>query len=388
MDGPDLDALRKFVAPEIVYGCGARHLAGQYAANLHMRRPLVVSGPAVAAAGWTGDVLRSLDAAGVSHAVFLDVSPNPKDGEVEAGLRAYEAAGCDSLIAVGGGSPIDCAKGIGVVVSNGGTIRDYEGVDHMRHPCPPLVCVPTTSGTGADVSQFAIVRDGARRMKMAIIGKALVPDVSLTDPETAVTMDPYLTACTGMDALCHAIEAAASDARSMLTDVHAFRAAALALAHLEAAVVDGKSLPLRDAMAQASLHAGLAFSNASLGAVHAMAHALGGRHDLPHGECNAILLPHVVAHNLRHAPDCYCPLGRYLARAVPALSIGDRGEGLAEELARLASAVGAPRGLRALGVTEGELDEFAALACADPCLLTNPWPASREDLVSVYADAL
>jgi alcohol dehydrogenase len=388
MDGPDLDALRKFVAPEIVYGCGARHLAGHYAANLRMRRPLVVSGRVVAGAGWTGDVLASLERAQVPYTVLLEVSPNPTDTDVEAGLRAYQSAGCDSLIAVGGGSPMDCAKAIGVVVSNGGAIGDFEGVDHMRHPCPPLICVPTTAGTGADVSQFAIIRDAERGTKMAIIGKALVPDVSLTDPETTLTMDPYLTACTGMDALCHAVEAAASNARSALADVHAFHATALALAHLEATVADGARIALRKAMAQASLHAGLAFSNASLGAVHAMAHALGGKHDLPHGECNAVLLPHVVAHNARRAPRCYEPLGRYLAGLLPDLGTGATGEGLAEAIARLAAAIGAPSGLRALGVSEAEIDGFAELACADPCLLTNPWSPSREDLVRIYADAL
>ncbi len=376
----EFDAMRKFVAPEIVYGSGCRHLTGRYAANLRMRHPLVVTDPGVIEAGWADEVLEALTAAGVSSTVFSALTANPKDHEVAAGLRAYREAGCDSLVAVGGGSPMDCAKGIGVVVSNGGDIRSYEGVDRMSQPCPPLLCVPTTSGTGADVSQFAIIGDTARATKMALVGKALVPDVSLTDPQTTATMDAYLTACTGLDALCHAVEAAGSDARSTLTDVHALRATELVFEHLARAVADGGDEAARDGMARASLHAGLAFSNASLGAVHAMAHALGGRHDLAHGECNAILLPHVVEFNIRHVPTAYA----LLREGLP----GARERGLAEWIRELARSVGVERDLRELGVTPDELEDLAALAFADPCLLTNPVSASREELAGIYGSAL
>jgi alcohol dehydrogenase class IV len=208
--------LRKFLAPEFLFGIGARYQAGRYARNLGSSRVLLVSDPGVIAAGWTSQVRNSLEEEGLETVLFSGLTPNPKAQEVTRGVEIYRQADCDTIVAVGGGSPIDCAKGIAVVTANGGSILDYEGVDMISEPGPPLLCIPTTAGTAADLSQFAIITDQARRCKIAIISKAIVPDLSLIDPEMTTTMDPFLTACTGMDALTHAIEAAVSNAHSPL----------------------------------------------------------------------------------------------------------------------------------------------------------------------------
>ncbi|MDO8987400.1 MAG: iron-containing alcohol dehydrogenase, partial [Coriobacteriia bacterium] len=188
--------LRKFVAPEFVFGVDSRTLAGRYASNFGAKKALVVSDPGVVEAGWTEEVVRSLRDAGVESAVFAEVSVNPRSAEVMQGAEEYRRHGCQAIVAVGGGSPMDCAKGIGVVVNNEGDIVEYEGVDRIAVPMPPLICVPTTAGTSADVSQFCIVLDEDRGVKIAIVSKSLVPDLSLIDPRTLTTKPSELTAAT------------------------------------------------------------------------------------------------------------------------------------------------------------------------------------------------
>ena len=381
-------AIRKFVNPEIVYGVGALGLAGQYARTYEARRVLVVSDPGVVAAGWTGKVITSLDNAGIENVRFSSISSNPRDSEVMDGAEHYRSAGCDAIIVVGGGSPMDCAKGIGIVSTNHCHILECEGVDQVTHPMPPLICIPTTAGSSADVSQFAIITNSAEQLKIAIISKSTVPDVALIDPETTTTMDAYLTACTGMDALVHAIEAYVSNASSPLTDLHALQAVRLISSNLLTAIAEPHNLAARDAMMLASLEAGLAFSNASLGAVHAMSHSLGGFFDLPHGECNALLLDHVVAYNFQAAVE------RYLDIAV---AMGIAASGLAPEqcLAVLTGAIrnlrtqaGITTSLRAAGVTAANIPALARKAMKDACMVTNPRRPTVAGIEALYEQAL
>ena len=297
--------LRKFVAPEFIFGKGAIALVGRYAANFGARKPMIVTDPGVIASGLANRAIEYLAAEKIECAIFSAVNQNPRDFQVMAGAKFYADNGCDVIIAIGGGSPMDCAKGIGIICTNQDFILAYEGVDNVPVPGPPLICLPTTAGTSADVSQFAIINDVARKRKFAIISKTMVPDAALIDPEMTVTMPPYLTACTGMDALVHAIEAIASTASSRITDLHAMEAIRVIRKALPVAVSHGDDLEARDQMMFASMEAGLAFSNASLGAVHALAHSLGGLLDMPHGECNAVLLNHVIEYNFKSAPDRY-----------------------------------------------------------------------------------
>jgi alcohol dehydrogenase len=382
-DAPDdLLGLRKFVAPEIVFGAGARGMAGRYARNLGATTVLVVTDPGVAAAGWTGEVTRSLDAEGVRYVVFADVSPNPRAAEVMEGAQAYRDAGCNAIVAVGGGSPMDCAKGIGIVSTNDAHVLGFEGVDEVPLPGPPLVCVPTTAGSSADVSQFAIITAPERRAKVAIVSKSVVPDVALIDPETTQTTDARVTAASGMDALTHAIEAYVSNAHSPLTDLHALTGMRLVVENLVAAVHHPADIETRGRMMLGSLHAGLAFSNASLGAVHAMAHNLGGLLDIPHGDANAMLLTAVIDFNWDAAPQRY---GR-VARAIHA---GDGGkEALVAAITRLRAEAGIAGTLRDAGVLPEHIPALAANAILDACMVTNPRVPSQGDIEAIYAAAL
>ena len=224
--------LRKFVAPEFIFGINARNLAGRYAKNFGARKVLVVTDPGVLAAGWTDEVLATLRDEGLEYALFSSVTSNPKAEEVMQGARLYQSEGCNAIVTVGGGSPIDCGKGIGIVSANKRDILDFEGVDKVELSTPPLICVPTTAGSSADVSQFAIITDPQRQVKIAIISKMIVPDVSLIDPVPTTSMPPELTACTGLDALCHAIEAFVSTAHSPITDLFAMEAIGLVSSNL------------------------------------------------------------------------------------------------------------------------------------------------------------
>lgn len=380
--------LRKFVAPEFIFGIDALHLVGQYARNLGMSRVLLVTDPGVREAGWAELVEGDLEAAGLDTVVFDGVTPNPKDHEVDAGLELYRAEGCNALVSVGGGSPMDCAKGIGIVSSNGSSIHAYEGVDEVPAPCPPLICIPTTAGTSADVSQFCIITHSEKKYKMAIISKAVVPDVSLIDPMTTTTMDGELTANTGLDALTHAVEALASNASSPITDLHGLDAVRLITKHFEAVLNDLDSIEHRVGMMLASLQAGLAFSNASLGAVHAMAHALGGRLDLAHGECNAILLPHVIELNGEAARDKYAAVAQAMGISPDVAKGPEWLPVLLDEVRRLQRIGGSDTPLSVIGVEKEDIPLLAATAMRDACLVTNPKPVTQSEIEQTYARAL
>jgi len=381
-------ALRKFVAPEFVYGDGALSLVGRYARNFGARNVLVVTDPGIVRSSWTTDVLRSLESEGIPAVVFQDVSPNPREREVAAGVTYYEENGCDVIVAVGGGSPMDCAKGIGISHANGRDVLGFEGVDEVPMPGPPLICIPTTAGTSADVSQFAIIADTVRRVKIAIISKTMVPDVSLIDPCTTTTMEPGLTAATGMDALVHAIEAYVSNASSRMTDLHARAAIPLLARNLEGAIKHPDDMVYRNEMMTGSLLAGLAFSNASLGLVHAMAHSLGGLLDLPHGICNALLLDHVIEFNYRAVPDRYDAIGEAMGLNLCGRGEDDRLQALKDTIVTLRGHAGIHATLGDLGVTREDIPLLALTASMDPCLATNPRVAGVQDIERIFENAL
>jgi alcohol dehydrogenase class IV len=380
--------IRKFVSPEIVYGVGASSLVGQYINTYGAERVMVVSDPGVMAAGWAESAIAGVSGVGAEAVLFSEVSANPRDHEVMQGVELYRAHRCDAIVVVGGGSPIDCAKGIGIVVSNNRHILEYEGVDHVGRPMPPLICIPTTAGSSADVSQFAIINDTSRLLKIAIISKSTVPDVTLIDPSTTVTMDPYLTACTGMDALVHAVEAYVSNAASPLTDLHALQAIRLISANLLTAIGEPDNLVARNGMMLASLEAGLAFSNASLGAVHAMAHCLGGMYDFPHGECNALLLEHVIRFNYQAAPERYRDIAAALTKTTTPSSSSGECEMLVAAIRDLRIAAGITRTFGLAGVTSETIPDLADKAMHDACMVTNPRRPTRRDIEEIYEHAL
>lgn len=380
--------LSKFHAPEIVFGPHSLPEAAHAAVRLGARRPFVVSDPGLMAAGWPDELLDQLRAAGLEPVVWTDVTPNPKDHEIEAGHGRYRESGCDVVLGIGGGSVIDAAKGVALLAANGGQILDYEGIDRIARPIPPLIMMPTTSGTGADVSQFCIVTDTDRHTKITIMGRALVPDVSVIDPRLLLTMPEQLNAATGLDALTHGIEAFVSLAHGPLTDHHALLAIALVNGHLARTMWKPDDAAARAYMAQAALAAGLAFTNAILGATHAMSHQVGGMLDLPHGVVNGVLLPHVIRWNGAELPERFVAIGQALGLDVSDAAPDEAVEMVADTVRRLADEVGVPRGLGALGVRREDIPRLSELTLSDACLTTNPRQTAVEDVARLFEAAL
>jgi alcohol dehydrogenase len=378
----------KFLVPELVFGEGSLSEAGHAARRLGARRAFLVTDPGVIEAGWADALATHLRDADLPYSCWSGVTPNPKDHEVAAGHEAYRSSGCDVIIGLGGGSVIDAAKAIAVLSANGGQILDYAGVDRIDRPIPPMVMIPSTAGTGADVSQFCVVTDTGRRRKEILVGRALVPDISITDPRLLSTMPPWLTAATGLDALTHGIEAYVSRAASRLTDPYALQAVRLVGEHLEKLVGSGADVAARTSMAEASLSAGLAFTNAILGAAHAMAHQVGGALDLPHGVLNGILLPHVIRFNAPAASSRYRAVAEALGLDVTGMPAEEVAYRVADEVRAVADRLAVPRGLAELGVREADIPGLVSGTLEDVCLSTNPREASAGDVTALFAAAL
>jgi alcohol dehydrogenase len=370
----------KFVIPEVIFGVGTLAEVGGAVRRVGGRRPLLVSDPGVLAAGWVERAEPYLADVHVHGCLWHDLTPNPKDLEVQAAFESYRETGCDALLAIGGGSCIDLAKAVAILSGNGGQILEYEGIDHATSPIPPMVMVPTTGGSGSDVSQFCVITDTRRRLKVTIGGRALVPEISLTDPELLTTMSAELTAHTGIDALSHAIESAVSEACDFLSKGLAIAAIKGIAEHLPVAVEDPFDLAAREGMARASLQAGMAFTNALLGATHAIAHQIGGALDLPHGLLNAILLPHVMRFNAETHADRYVDVARALGVATDRLDAITAAEQAIDRVEQLSRTLGIPAGLREIGVDPVEFDDFAVNALRDAYIATNPRPVTEDDV--------
>lgn len=386
--GVETFELAKFHAPEVVLGYGSLAEAGFAAARLGARRPLVVTDPGIIEAGWVDELLGHLREVGLVPSLWSDITPNPRDHEIRAAHELYIDRECDVIVGIGGGSVADAAKGVAILAGNGGDILDYAGVDQMARPIPPLLVIPTTSGTGADVSQFCIVTDTDRSVKITILGRAVVPDTSITDPRLLVTMPEDLNAATGLDALTHGIEAFVSLAHNPLADTHALSAVGLVCGNLRTTMNIPRESDARRKMAQASLQAGLAFSNAILGATHAMSHQVGGLLDAPHGVVNGVLLPHVIRYNARATPQRFVELATAAGLAVEDVPGEEAAELLADHIRRLADDIGVPRGLRELGVRDEDVPRLARTTLDDACLTTNPRLASQEEIAGLFRAAL
>jgi alcohol dehydrogenase class IV len=377
--------LRKFVAPEFIFGEGAIKLAGNYCKIFGVKKALIVSDQGVINAGWTEEVVNSVENSEIEYSLFSDVSPNPRDYEVMRGAEAYANQFCDGIIAIGGGSVMDAAKGIGIVAANNREILKFEGVNKVSLPMPPLICIPTTGGTASEVSQFAIINNYQNKYKFAIISKTVVPDLALIDPTTLLTMDNYLTACTGIDALSHAIEAYVSTASSAITDNFAIEAIRGVSRYLPLCIKHPENLDYRANVMNASLQAGLAFSNASLGVVHSMAHSLGGYLDLTHGACNAMLLNSSIDYNFSHAQDKY---QRIASEINNSNNMNYTKNELISMIDDFKNSLGVNFRLSDKGVTSTDILPLAQNAINDPCNATNPRIPSIQDIEIMLNEAL
>jgi len=374
----------KFAIPEIIFGRGSLNYAGQCALRLGARKVFLVSDSGIEKAGWVERLMDILKKEGIEWVYYPGVTSNPRDFEVEKGAEMYLKNGTDVIIAIGGGSALDTAKGIAIIASNGGRIRDYEGANRVSRPLPPMVLITTTAGSGSDISQFCIITDVERAVKMSIITRTLVPNISIVDPLILRTKTETLIIHSAIDALAHAVESYLSTIASPFTEMQSLKAIDLIIRHLPRAV-ETRSLDALEKLSIASVAASMAFSNASLGAEHALAHSLGGHFDMRHGVVHPILLTAVMRFNLDFAESKMADIGRVILNT----SYGSAREtALAgiERLEEFFASFKVPLRFSQEMLKEEErkyLEPICKMAVHDACNITNPRPASWKELLKI-----
>jgi len=371
-------------------GVGCSKETGEQAKSLGASKLLIVTDAVISELGIADTIKGYVEAAGLNAVVFDGAEPNPTDKNVVDGVEVYKSNECDAIISLGGGSSHDCGKGIGLVIGNGGKISDYEGVDKSTKPMPPFLAINTTAGTAAEMTRFCIITNTDTHVKMAIIDWRCTPNVAINDPVLMISMPPSLTAATGVDALTHAVEAYVSTDATPITDACAIKAIELIAEYLRPAFANGQNLEARDKMAYAQYLAGMAFNNASLGYVHAMSHQLGGLYNLPHGVCNAILLPAVCEFNAISNLQRFADIAVALGENIDGLSDVEAAELAIDAIRRLSADVEIPAGLGALAVVieEEDIMTMAQNAQKDATMLTNPRKAKLEQIVALYKSVI
>ena len=353
-----------------------------------LKKALIVCGKRSSKSEEFKGVTDLLEENNIDYVVYPGSQPNPTVKNVMDGVEILKENDCDFVISYGGGSPHDCAKGIALVATNGGNIKDYEGINKSKKPQLPLISINTTAGTASEMTVFSIITDEDRHVKMAIVDKNVTPILAVNDPELMVSMPKSLTAATGMDALTHAVEAYVSTAATPVTDACAQKAIELISQHLRDAVEDGTNMEARDMMAYADYLAGMAFNSASLGYVHAIAHQLGGFYNLPHGVCNAILLPEVQEFNSRVSSNKLKDIAKFMGVDTSNMSDEEGAKSCINGIRKLSSDVGIPSGLKELGVKVEDFDTLADNALKDACGLTNPIKATHQDVKDILSKAM
>jgi len=369
----------------LVFGAGALSRLGEIAGELGFRRTLIVSDPGIVAAGYTARGRAALEARGIAVSVFSAFDHDPTSAMADAGAAAARAAGVDSLVGLGGGSSMDCAKAIGFLLANGGHMPDFRGYAKARAPLPPMIGIPTTAGTGSEAQSYALLSDDATHEKMACGDPTASFRVAILDPELLVSLPRAVTAATGYDALAHCVETWVSTARTPASDLHAREAFRLLDGSYERVLADPSDLEARGATLLGAHWAGAAIEASMLGATHACANPLTARFDTTHGVAIALLLPHVVRWNGAVAAERYAELLAATGRRVPATEAPVALAARLEELARLA---GLPRRLSEVGVAEAELPALAALAAQQWTGRYNPRPFDGAAAQELYRAAL
>ncbi|ATD49638.1 L-threonine dehydrogenase [Clostridium perfringens] len=379
----------KFFMPAIsLMGADCLKEAGEQVAELGFKKALIVTDKVLGQIGIVKKVTDVLDNKDIEYAIYDETKPNPTVKNVNDGLELLKEKECDFVISLGGGSAHDCAKGIALLATNSGEIKDYEGVDKSKKPQLPMVGINTTAGTGSEMTLFAIITDEERHIKMALVDKHLTPIIAVNDPMLMLAMPKSLTAATGMDALTHAIEAYVSTSATPITDACAEKAIELISNYLVNAVENGQDVEARDMMAYAEYLAGMAFNNASLGYVHAMAHQLGGFYNLPHGVCNAILLPHVQEYNKATSASRLAKIAKIMGGNIEGLTDEQGADLCIDMIKSLSQTIGIPEGLGVLGVKESDFETLATNALNDACSLTNPRKGNLEEVIAIFKKAM
>ncbi|HOV79323.1 MAG TPA: iron-containing alcohol dehydrogenase [Bacillota bacterium] len=383
------DQVFGFYIPTVtLMGVGSVKEAGRQVKALGGKKALIVTDRGLSGLGVADKIKGIIEEAGVQTVIFDGAEPNPTDINVHDGLKVYRENKCDCIVSLGGGSSHDCAKGIGIVSTNGGHIRDFEGIDKSSKAMPPFVAINTTAGTASEMTRFCIITNTDTRVKMAIVDWRVTPSVAINDPVLMVGKPPALTAATGMDALTHAVEAYVSTIATPVTDACALMAMKLISENLRNAVANGQNMEARDNMAYAEYLAGMAFNNASLGYVHAMAHQLGGFYNLPHGVCNAILLPAVEEFNLISCPKRFADIAAAMGENIEGLSVREAADKALAAIRKLSADIGIPAGLSELGVKEKDFEIMATNAMKDACSFTNPRAATKTDVIDIFKAAM
>ena len=377
-----------FMPPVNVIGENALDDALATLKSYGFKKGLIVTDTFLAKSGMAQNVVDLLAKDSIEAVIYDGTHPNPTTKNVADGLKILKENNCDFVISLGGGSPHDCAKGIALCATNGDDISEFEGLDKTKHPQLPMVAINTTAGTASEMTRFCIITDEERHVKMAIVDKNSTPILSVNDPRLMQGMPKGLTAATGMDALTHAIEAYISTAATPITDACALQAITLIIDNLQTAVEYGDNMQARDNMAYAQFLAGMAFNNASLGYVHAMAHQLGGMYDLPHGVCNAVLLPHVLDFNKQNAAARLKDVAKAMYIDIEGLSDMDAANAAIAKIRELSESINIPANLTALNAKAEDIPLLAKNALLDVCSATNPVQGDQTDVENIFKAAM
>jgi alcohol dehydrogenase len=379
----------EFFIPSVTkMGIGSVKHLGPAANFLGGTKALLVTDKGMVELGVADQMKKLLAEANVATVIYGGSEPNPTDLNVRGGLKVYQENGCDMLVSLGGGSSHDCAKGIGIMATNDGDIRDLAGIDTVPNALPPFIAINTTAGTASEMTRFAVITNTDTHVKMIFATARITPTIAINDPVLMVGMPPSLTAATGMDALTHAIEAYVAALANPVTDACALAAIKLVAEWLPQAVANGDNLKARDKMAYAEYLAGMAFNNAGIGIVHAMAHQPGALLNKPHGVCNAILLPYGCDFNLIACPQRFADIAVAMGVNATGLTTMEIAEKGVAAIRKLSAAVGIPAGLSAIGVKESDIPMLADNAIKDICCLFNPRKIKLDDLTRLYNEAL
>ena len=385
----EVPAVRTYQSPtRLVHGIGAIESLGEEARALGMTRPMVVTDAGIVKAGILDSALEALRGAGLDPVAFDQVRANPDIALVDEGARYYASEGCDGLIGLGGGSSIDTAKGAGLVANQGGSILQYEfGHDPITRRIPPLIAVPTTAGTGSEVTLWAVITDPDRKIKFNVGGTPnLAPWVALIDPALTVNLPKSVTAGTGMDALAHAVECYTMAYHQPFTDAVALQAIDYVSRWLRVAYEDGSNLQARYHMSLAAMLAGMSYGTDSAGAAHAMSQSAGGVHDVPHGDLTGGVLGPVVEYNYMGDPPRFARIAEAMGKETRNLHATDAAERAVDEVYQLTEDLNIPT-LHQLGFTEDEIPMLAKIAHEDPQTIGNPREVDQAGYEQIYARA-
>ncbi|MGX4599672.1 iron-containing alcohol dehydrogenase [Faecalimicrobium sp. JNUCC 81] len=379
-----------YLVPSVNFmGPGCLKVIGERAKILGGKKVLIVTDKFLRNQenGAVEQTIKYLKEAGLEVAIYDGVEPNPKDTNVADGLKIFKEEKCDMIVTVGGGSPHDCGKGIGIAATHEGDLYDYAGIETLTNALPPIIAVNTTAGTASEVTRHCVITNTKTKVKYVIVSWRNLPLVSFNDPELMVGKPAGLTAATGMDALTHAVEAYVSKDANPVTDASAIQSIKLIANNLRQAVAMGDNIEARTNMAYASLLAGMAFNNGNLGYVHAMAHQLGGLYDMPHGVANAMLLPHVCKYNVISNPQKFADIAEFMGENIDGLSVHEAAEKAIDAMFRLSKDIGIPTSLKEMGIKEDDFEYMAEMALKDGNAFSNPRKGNEKDIVNIFKSA-